>query len=296
MVFQRLAPAKINLYLDVLNRLENGYHNIESVMQSVSLYDKITLKITDCDGENEIKIASSSDKIPNDNSNLVYKATIKFIEGAFALYGIEIKNKCFDFYIEKSIPVCAGMAGGSADCACALHLLNEAFNYPFKDKELLSLGAKIGADVGFCLTNGTAVCRGIGDKITPISSFDNVYLVCAIDNSGISTPVAFKMLDDKYGTGPSASGSIDSLVDAVEAHNIKGVSNLLFNKFENVIIPLNENVRLIKQTLLENGALGALMSGSGPSVFGIFDNEKAQQNAYKALKLKEIRAFLCKTV
>ncbi len=290
-----LAPGKINLYLDVLDKMENGYHNIESIMQSVSLCDKVSLEISDTECENIIEISTSSQNIPNDKSNLVYKACQKYIDYV-ANKGIRTTGKKFDFHIEKNIPVSAGMAGGSTDCAGALRLMNIAYDGVLNENELLHLGASIGADVGFCLTNGTCICRGIGDKITPIKKFDDVFMVCAIDNSNVSTPVAFKMLDEKYGTTPQPYGTIDSLVSAIERKNLKEVSSLLYNKFEGVIIPTNENVQLIKDTLLKNGALGALMSGSGPSVFGIFKSENDGINAYNALKEQKIRAFLCKTI
>lgn len=296
MIIERLAPAKINLYLDVLSKRENGYHDIESIMQSISLCDKLTLKISDSYGENEIKIDTDSDQIPNDNSNLVYKATAKFIDYVWRLCGIKIESKRFEYYIEKSIPVCAGMAGGSTDCACSLLMLNQAFDYPLKDNELLTLGATIGADVGFCLVGGTAICRGIGDEITPISKLSGAYLVCAIDDSSVSTPVAFKMLDNKYGTSPLPYNGLENMVDAIKKGDITKTASLLYNKFESVIAESNKNIDAIKNTLLENGALGALMSGSGPSVFGIFDSKNDSINAYKALKSKKIRVFLCKTL
>jgi 4-diphosphocytidyl-2-C-methyl-D-erythritol kinase len=296
MTIKRLAPAKINLYLDVLNKRKDGYHEIESIMQSISLCDKLTLKISDIQGENVIKIDTDSAKIPNDNSNLVYKATAKFIDYACKLYGIKISGKCFEFYIEKSIPVCAGMAGGSTDCACALLMLNQAFDYPFKDNELLTLGASLGADVGFCLIGGTAVCRGIGDEITPISKLSDAYIVCAIDDSSVSTPVAFKMIDDKYGTSPIPYGGLENMIISIKNGDISNTSSLLYNKFEAVIAESNKNINVIKNTLLENGAMGALMSGSGPSVFGIFSNENDSINAFKALESQKIRAFLCKTL
>ena len=292
---EALAYGKINLYLDVLDKMDNGYHNIESIMQSVSLCDKVSLEISNTDCGNVIEISTSTDKIPNDKSNLVYKACIKFIDCVLAK-GIKIENKKFDFHIEKNIPVSAGMAGGSSDCACALKLLSSAFDSPLSESELLSLGATIGADVGFCLTGGTAICRGIGDKITKINNFSDVFLVCAIDSSSVSTPVAFKMLDEKYGTSSLPSGNIDSLVSAICKYDLEKTSSLLFNKFESVIIPQNEGVKKIKAALLKNGALGALMSGSGPSVFGIFKSENDQINAYKALKEQNFQAFLCKTI
>lgn len=289
------ANGKINLYLDVLDKMENGYHNIESVMQSVSLCDTITLEISDIKGENIIEISSDSMQIPNDKGNLVYKACQGYIDYSKDVKDKQISGKKFDFKIEKNIPVGAGMAGGSSDCATSLKLMNEAFGF-LSDKELLKIGVKIGADVCFCLTGGTSICRGIGEKITPLSPLKNVNLVCAIDNSSVSTPGAFKMLDEKYGCQCVPSADIRKMASAIENANLSQISASLYNKFEGVISEGNENIAIIKKIMTKNGALGALMSGSGPSVFGIFENENDQANAYKALKEAKIRAFLCKTI
>ncbi len=290
MIFTKNANGKINLYLDVLNKRDDGYHNVKSVMQSVSLCDKITLEITDIQGENEISIISSDISLKCDKSNLIYKAWEKFFEAT------KISGKSCVFNLKKNIPMAAGMAGGSSDCACALSLLNEAFGYPLSDEELIKLGSKIGADVAFCIKGGTCICEGIGEVITPLNSFSNVLLVSAIDESSVSTPYAFSLLDEKYGTDCIDSGDICAVIDGIKAKDISQVAKRLYNKFESVIIPEIENVQKIKDIMLENGALGALMSGSGPSVFGIFDTEKAQKSAFDALKNHGIKAFLCKTV
>lgn len=290
MIFKRSAPAKINLYLDVLGKRSNGYHDIESIMQSISLFDELTLEISDSSSF-KIEISCSSESIPNDKSNLVWRACIAYLNAI----GKSNTSKCFKFHIEKNIPVCAGMAGGSTDCACALRLLNEAYNFALSEDELFKIGSSLGADVGFCLTGKTAICRGVGDIITPILCPTELYLVCAIDNSSVSTPEAFKMLDDKYGTNAQAYGMLKNISDSIEKGDIRLLGSLLYNKFESVICEKNPTIDVIKSTLLDYGALGALMSGSGPSVFGIFDNQEAQLNAYEALKSKKIRAFLCKT-
>ena len=293
--YSRRAYAKINFYLDVMGKMENSYHEIESVMQSISLFDTVTLTVSEGSGENEITITSNSSQIPLNENNLVYKAAIKFL--AFLENGItKIENKKLSFHIEKNIPVEAGMAGGSTDCAASLYLLNEAFGYPIKDKELLSLGASLGADVAFCQTGGTALCRGIGDKIEILKSAPSLNLVSAIGNTGISTPVAFGLLDEKFGTHPGSSGDLDSFICALKCGDANKIASSLFNKFEAVIEPTNESVSEIKNELLKNGALGALMSGSGPSVFGIFESENEAIHAANELKKKNFRVFLCKTV
>ena len=290
MIYTKNAYGKINLYLDVLDKRQDGYHNVKSVMQSVSLCDKISLEITDTDGENEIDIISSDIRLKCDKSNLIYKAWNKFFEKT------KISGKKCVFTLEKNIPMAAGMAGGSSDCACALSLLNEAFGYPLSYKKLVVLGSKIGADVAFCIKGGTCICEGIGEKITPLKSFKDALLVCAIDDSSVSTPYAFSLLDEKYGIDCKDSNNIENIIDYINNGSIKDVCRGLYNKFESVIIPKIENVQKIKDMMLSNGALGALMSGSGPSVFGIFDNENDSINAYKALKSQKIRAFLCKTL
>ena len=290
MIYKANAYGKINLYLDVLDRLENGYHNVESVMQSVSLCDTVTLEISDVKGENEIEILTSCVKIPNDKTNIVYKCAKKLLD-----YTNIFGKKCV-FSIEKNIPIAAGMAGGSSDGAIAMKLLNEACDNPLSYEELCKLGATVGADIPFCITGGTCICKGIGDKITKIKPFSDVFVVSAIDNSSVSTPVAFSMLDEKYGISCSSSSDITRIVNAIEIGDTKLVSSLLYNKFESVIIPTNKNIEKIKAILLENGASGVLMSGSGPSVFGIFLDEFSQKKAYDALKNCSINTFLCKTI
>ena len=290
MILKKNAYGKINLYLDVLDKREDGYHNVKSVMQSVSLCDEITLEVADIQGENEIDIISSDDRLKCDKGNLIYKAWFRFFEST------QISGKRCIFTLKKNIPMAAGMAGGSSDCACALSLLNEAFDYPLSYEELVVLGSKIGADVAFCIKGGTCVCEGIGEKISPIKGFTDALLVCAIDESSVSTPYAFSLMDEKYGTDCTDSGNIFTVIDGINEENLKMVCQGLYNKFESVIIPRIDNVRRIKDLMLSNGAVGALMSGSGPSVFGVFDNEKSQISAFNVLKSNGINAFLCKTV
>ena len=290
MILTKNAYGKINLYLDVLNKREDGYHNVKSVMQSVSLCDKITLEVSDIQGENEIDIVSSDSRLKCDKSNLIYKAWKSFFEYT------KITNKKCVFNLEKNIPMAAGMAGGSSDCASCLTLLNEIFGCPLSYDELVILGSKIGADVAFCIKGGTCICEGIGEKITPINSFKDAFLVCAIDESSVSTPYAFSLLDSKYGVNCTDSGNIEMILEGIKNENLEVICENLYNKFESVIIPEIENVQRIKEVMLSCGALGALMSGSGPSVFGIFPDEKAQISAFNVLKNNGINAFLCKTV
>ena len=289
--YEANAYGKINLHLDVLDKMENGYHNVESVMQSVSLCDKITLDIDSIGGEeNIIEISVADGKLPNDKTNLVYKCAKKFFD-VTKITG----KKCF-FHIEKHIPIAAGMAGGSADGAVAMRLLNEACGQALSYDELCKIGAQVGADIPFCIKGGTCLCKGMGDSLTPINSLKNAYLVSAIDSSSVSTPVAFSLLDEKYGTECKCSKDISPMVVAIENNDLSSVCALLYNKFESVIIPINQNVQKIKDIMVENGAMGTLMSGSGPSVFGIFMDESSQKKALIALQNCSINAFLCKTI
>ncbi len=284
-----LAFAKVNLYLDVLSKRDNGYHEIESVMQSISLCDEISLEISVCKGI-EIHLNGSDCSLSWDESNLAYKACKLFLDEA------KISNHRIDIFVKKNIPISAGMAGGSTDAGGALILLNKAFGEPFSKEKLCELGARLGADVPFCIMGGTCLCQGVGEILTPISSFKDKLMVCAIDSSSVSTPRAYAMLDEKYGTNASRSSDIDAFLTCVKNNNFKGVCSSLFNKFESVIIPTNPSISKIKELLVENGALCALMSGSGPSVFGIFESEADQIRAYNALQDAKIRAFLCKSL
>ena len=284
------AYAKINLYLDVLDKMENGYHNIKSVMQQVSLCDTLSLEVFDVNDSNCIEINCNNPEIKCDSSNLIYKATSLFLENA------NISGKKCVFHLTKSIPISAGMAGGSTDGATALLLLNEWFGFPFSKNELLAMGVRLGADFAFCIEGGTAVCEGIGEKIRKITPLKDVFMVCAIDNSSVSTPVAFSMLDERYGTSCTESGNLKNMVDAINTKSLTEIASCLYNKFESVIVEKNLNINIIKDTLIRNGAIGALMSGSGPSVFGIFDDEEKQALAFSALKKANINAFLCKTI
>jgi 4-diphosphocytidyl-2-C-methyl-D-erythritol kinase len=289
MKYTILAPAKVNLYLDVLSKREDGYHEIESIMQSISLCDKISIDISES-SELKISIDGTSDAIAWDEKNLAYKACKIFANEA------KITNSKIDIFVEKNIPISAGMAGGSTDAGGVLILLNKAFAEPFSRERLCELGARLGADVPFCIVGGTYLCKGVGEVLLPLAPFKDKLLVCAIDSSSVSTPVAYGMLDKKYGTDATSSSDINAFLAYVKNDDLKGVSSSLFNKFESVIIPENPSILKIKDLILENGALGALMSGSGPSVFGIFENENDQKRAFDALQKEKIQAFLCKTL
>lgn len=282
------AFAKINLYLDVLDKRPDGYHNIKSVMQSVSLCDVLSLEVTDSQ-ENCIEIICNSLNLKCDSSNLIYKAWERFCDAA------SVKNKKCTFTLEKNIPMSAGMAGGSSDCACALKLLNYELEFPLSENQLIEIGAKIGADVAFCIKGGTCICEGKGEILTPIKGISDVFIVCAIGNATVSTPYAFSLLDEKYGTDCKESGNIANILNALENGKYE-FADFMYNKFESVICPLYNEIEEIKEIMNSNGAMKSLMSGSGPSVFGVFNSKKCQEEAYLALKNRGFSAFLCKTI
>ena len=243
------ANAKINLFLDVTSRREDGFHDIKSVMQSVSLCDYIKLNAEPSE-VTEISITTNLSDLPLDENNLVYKSAAKYLKH----FGITAK---IDIDLEKHIPVGAGLGGGSSDAAATLRALNKIFGLATQT-ELLSMAAELGSDVPFCLVGGTAICTGRGEKMEKIQG-NNYNLVISIGNERVSTPKAYSMLDIKYSN--FSSPSYTPKVDVTSFYNI----------FESVI-DIDEIVR-IKEIMRKNGAEQTLMSGSGPSVFGVFENK-----------------------
>ena len=267
------AYAKINLFLDVTERREDGFHNIVSVMQSVSLFDTIILEATKSD-KTRITLVCDDTNIPTDENNLIYKSALKYL----SFYGINA-----DVYIElsKRIPVGAGLGGGSSDAAATLRAMNRIFGFA-TESELLQLAAELGSDVPFCLNGGRALCTGRGEKINPISVFPMNYIVISIGRERVSTPVAYRALDQKY-----------SNFDGNSYLPVK-YEGQLYNIFESVTEITEINV--IKEIMTKNGAESTMMSGSGPSVFGIFTNESDAEKATSSLIDKGFFAYCCQTV
>lgn len=253
------ANAKINLFLDVTSRREDGFHDIKSVMQSVSLCDYIRLS-AEASEKTRISITTNHSDLPLDENNLVYKSAAKYLKH----FGIRAK---IDVDLEKHIPVGAGLGGGSSDAAATLRALNKIFGYA-TETELLSMAAELGSDVPFCLVGGTAICTGRGEKMERIQG-NNYHLVISIGNTRVSTPKAYAMLDDKYNN--FYSSSYTPKIDVTSFYNI----------FESVT-DIDEIGR-IKEIMIKNGAEQVLMSGSGPSVFGIFENENVATEARNRL-------------
>ncbi|MBR6044662.1 MAG: 4-(cytidine 5'-diphospho)-2-C-methyl-D-erythritol kinase [Ruminococcus sp.] len=259
------AYGKLNLYLDITGIRADGYHDIKSVMQSVSVYDTLNFKL--CPGSG-IELICDVPGFPTDSSNLICKAANKFFEHS----GI-IPQHRLRVTVDKKIPSMAGMAGGSADCAAALRALNELYGRPFDRQELLDLAAKLGADVPFTLIGGTMLCEGIGEKLTPLPFPEEMYFAAVQPESRISTAAAYKAYDSLAEPPHGEYGSFEA---ALKAGDIRSAAGDMFNIFE--YCSSEPSIEEAKRRMLELGALGAMMTGSGSVVFGVFDNRDAAQS------------------
>ena len=268
--------AKINLFLDVLSKYKNGYHEVNTVMQTVSLCD--TVLITE--KESGITVLCDSAGVPCDEKNLAYRAAELFYDKTGMPRGVLIE-------IEKKIPVAAGLAGGSADAAATILGLNELYGFPLSKSELLSLGAVLGADVPFCMMCGTAFADGRGDNLNSLSDLVDCYIVVAKEGEGVSTPWAYGELDRIYRDfeyGEKNGNSARALIAALDRGDIDGVCKNTKNIFEDAVIPYRPSVKALKSTLIEGGALAAMMSGSGTAVFGIFNDKSRAELCAEGLR------------
>ena len=282
----RLAPAKINLYLEIKAKRPDGYHDIESVMQTVGIFDILTISRCHGDGKN-ISVECTDKSLPCDETNLCYRAAKSFFETAgIDCYNTEIK-------VEKHIPMAAGLGGGSSDAAAVLTLLNELYETGFTEEQLCGIGSKIGADVPFCIIQGISITRGIGDLFSPCAPLPECYFVIACAGEGISTPWAYKRLDEMYDF-TSRGVSADRFAAALDNGELSCIVSEMTNIFESVVLPEREMARRIRGLLMECGAMGAMMSGSGPSVFGVFRTEQAANDAKDKLASEGIAAYTCK--
>ena len=285
------APAKINLYLDVLGKRSDGYHNIRSVMQTVDLCDEISVELDPPRrGSQLIEIVCSEAALPCDATNLAHRAAVAFFNGC-GIYDYSCHIR-----IDKYIPMAAGLAGGSTDAAAVLRLLNAMNGHPLDADSLCALGATIGADVPFCIRCGTLYTEQIGDVMVPCHPMPCASVVIALGGRGVSTPTAYRMLDDRYGEELNRDfANVDTLTAALHTRDLREICASMYNVFETVILPSHAQARAAKEALLRYGALGALMSGSGPAVFGIFDDEGAAESAAHRLSSIADRVFVCTT-
>ena len=265
------ARAKINLGLDVIGRRENGYHDVRMVMQTVGLYDRIIMTRIP---EEEIRIKTNIGFLPVNENNLVYKA-IMLMKNKYKLDGgIEVD-------LNKFIPVAAGMAGGSSDAACALFGMNRLFEFNVPMKELMKLGVEIGADVPYCLMRGTALAEGIGEKLTRLPDMPFCHILIAKPPVNVSTKLVYEKLDN---TDVKQHPDIDGIIEAIKLKDVALVASRMGNVLESVTVPLYPVIDSIKKDMIEHGAMNAMMSGSGPTVFGLFDKEATAVEAYEAMK------------
>ena len=279
------AYAKLNLTLDILGKREDGYHDLRMVMQSITLADTLTLEENQGEG---LRVSANLRFLPTGEKNLAAAAALRFWEAL----GREPED--LDIRIEKRIPVCAGMAGGSSDAAAVLRALNQLAGEPFSPKELARLGERVGSDVPYCVLGGTALAEGRGEVLTPLFPLPRCWVVACKPDFPVSTPELFAQADRvKLRRRPDTAG----LVAALEAGDLGGVARRMYNVFEDVLpARLYTRVAEIKNVLIQCGALGANMSGSGPTAFGLFDRLEAAQEARACLVQRYRDTFLCETV
>ena len=279
------AFAKLNLTLDILGKREDGYHDLRMVMQSITLADTLTLEENQGEG---LRVSANLRFLPTGEKNLAAAAALRCWEAL----GREPED--LDIRIEKRIPVCAGMAGGSSDAAAVLRALNQRAGEPFSPRELAKIGERVGSDVPYCVLGGTALAEGRGEMLTPLAPLPRCWVVACKPDFPISTPELFAQADRvKLRRRPDTAG----LVAALEAEDLGGVARRMYNVFEDVLpARLYTRVAEIKNDLIQCGALGANMSGSGPTAFGLFDRLEAAQEARACLAQRYRDTFLCETV
>ncbi|AUS98466.1 4-(cytidine 5'-diphospho)-2-C-methyl-D-erythritol kinase [Clostridium thermosuccinogenes] len=276
------ARAKINLSLDVLGRRPDGYHDVKMVMQTIELHDRIFIEVI----EKGIEIECSAPWVPNDKGNIAYKAAEQLIERFGIKKGVKIR-------IDKNIPVAAGLAGGSSDAAAVLKGMNSLFKLDLTEKELMDIGKTIGADVPFCIRGGTMLAEGIGEILTQLDPLPVTNIVLIKPKIGVSTAWVYENLNVKKLTSrPNTNIIINSIANG----NIKKLAQNMKNVLETVTSGKYEVIGEIKQKLVELGALGSMMSGSGPTVFGIFSDKAAAMRAYEAMESNRWDRYITTTV
>lgn len=267
------AYAKINLGLDVLGKREDGYHEVRMIMQTIRLYDKLNMKKLNKD---EIIIKTNLSYLPTNENNLVYRA-IQMLKEEFNIkQGIYVE-------LQKHIPVAAGLAGGSSDAAAALMGMNRLFQLKLTTTDLMQRAVKLGADIPYCILGGTALSEGIGEVLTPLSPMPKAYILIAKPPINVSTKYVYEnlILDER-----TNHPDIDGIMEAINSKDLCGVTNRLSNVLESVTIDKYPVIQEIKDTMIEFGAMNALMSGSGPTVFGVFEDLNLAKKAFYQLKVQ----------
>jgi 4-diphosphocytidyl-2-C-methyl-D-erythritol kinase len=266
------AYGKINLGLDVLEKRPDGYHNLEMIMQTVGVYDDVIIrKIPEKD---RIVVKTDTMVLDNEKGNLAYMAAKMLMEEKDIHEGVEIE-------LHKRIPIAGGMAGGSADCAATLKGINEMFNLGFDREALMERGVKLGADVPYCILGGTALAEGIGEKLTPLPAPPQCPVIIAKPPVSVSTAFVYGNIRPKeIEKHPDTKG----LMEAIKNRNLEQLAKLLYNVMEDVTIPEYPIIDTIKKQLMADGAIGSIMSGSGPTVFALFQDMETAQKAYNHLE------------
>lgn len=282
--------AKINLHLDIIGRMTDGYHQVETVMQTVSLYDELTWYPHAASG---FDVVCNVPEVPTDARNLAVRAARLYAAETGMTGGGRI-------VIQKQIPMAAGMAGGSTDAAAILRAMNRQNGNALSLSELCRLGSRLGADVPFCLTGGTAYADGRGDLLHAAPAMPPCYVVMACAGEGVSTPWAYRLLDTRYGNFESKDDyqphDTAPLIGALKEGDLGGICTSLYNIFEDAVLAERPVAAQIRNILRKSGAAGAMMSGSGPSVFGIFSEERTAQTAAAALAQAGYTPYRCRPI
>ncbi len=272
---QLKAYAKINLGLDVIGVRQDGYHEVRMIMQTIKLFDKLSFRLLE---EDIIRIKTNLGFLPTDENNLVYKA-IRLLKETYGVSeGIEV-----DLF--KCIPVAAGMAGGSSDCAAALIGASRLFKLNLDKKKLMEYGVKLGADVPYCIMRGTALSEGIGEILTPLPSIPDCYILIAKPPISVSTKFVYEHFDAQENV---VHPDIDGMVEAIHHKDLDGIIKRFGNVLETVTIPEYPVIDEIKQLMMEKGAMNAMMSGSGPTVFGFFKDKNIADTAAESIRKKQL--------
>lgn len=272
---QLKAYGKINLGLDVIRKRPDGYHDLDMIMQMVDVYDDV---IIEKKAGEEIVVKADAAVLSNGKDNLAYMAAKMLFDEFGIKSGVEIT-------IHKRIPIAGGMAGGSSDCATTLIGINEMFNLGLSKQQLMERGVKLGADVPYCVLGGTAIARGIGEVLTPLPIPPQCHVIIAKPPISVSTAYVYGHIrPDEITKRPD----IEQMTLAIKEQDLNKLSDLLYNVMEEVTVSEYPVIEKLKSIMLENGALNSIMSGSGPTVFGLFDDRKKAQAAMKALDSKEL--------
>lgn len=267
------AYGKINLGLDVLRRREDGYHEVRMVMQTVGLYDRIDLVRKDAPG---IVVETNLHYLPANENNLAWKAASLLMEEFQVKEGVQIR-------LRKFLPVAAGMAGGSSDAAAVLFGVNKMFGLGLTRRQLMERGVAIGADVPYCVLRGTALSEGIGEILTPLPPVPQCQVLIAKPAVSVSTRFVYEHLKADQ-LRPDQHPDIDGMLEAIRRGDLYGIAGCLGNALETVTIPAYPVIGQIKEQMMERGSIGCLMSGSGPTVFGLFSSPRAAADAYEAFR------------